>query len=329
MNKKVIIVLIVSIALSVVFFILLNMFIGHSKALKQTAKCNVLNETVKEVVVGKAVKQESVGAVKTAENLLNQNNEKEAYEILQETITKQSGTQEAYDSLLFLAAMHKGRGELLKAKELYQIAAAEYQDYCDYADVQKKIDQINVEIIFSPIITEYSEYYKVISGDTLIGIAKKYNTTVALIKKANGLETDVIRPGIKLKVLTKLFSVVVDKSRSTLTLLLNGSIVKTYVVSTGKNNSTPIGVFKISKDKLVMPIWYSPKGVVPPGSSDNLLGSRWMGITTPESGYGIHGTNDSESIGSQCTEGCIRMFNSDVEELYDLLPVGTDVEIID
>ncbi|MBM3248214.1 MAG: L,D-transpeptidase, partial [Candidatus Omnitrophica bacterium] len=57
------------------------------------------------------------------------------------------------------------------------------------------------------------------------------------------------------------------------------------------------------------------------------LGTRWMGFDIPE--YGIHGTTEPESIGKQATKGCVRMINKDVEELYSILPVGTEVTIID
>ena len=46
-------------------------------------------------------------------------------------------------------------------------------------------------------------------------------------------------------------------------------------------------------------------------------------------GYGIHGTNDDSSIGRQATAGCVRMHNSDVIELYDMVTKGTAVEIVD
>ena len=52
-----------------------------------------------------------------------------------------------------------------------------------------------------------------------------------------------------------------------------------------------------------------------------------MPISIP--GYGIHGTNDESSIGKQLTAGCVRMHNDDVVELYDIVPKGTVVEIID
>jgi len=53
-----------------------------------------------------------------------------------------------------------------------------------------------------------------------------------------------------------------------------------------------------------------------------------MGLTTPEPGYGIHGTTEPESIGYQSTEGCVRMRNEDVDELYSIIPIGTPVTVI-
>ena len=64
-----------------------------------------------------------------------------------------------------------------------------------------------------------------------------------------------------------------------------------------------------------------------PDSPENILGTRWLGISYP--GYGIHGTTIPESLGSQSTSGCIRMLNEEVEELYSIVPYGTEVEIKD
>jgi lipoprotein-anchoring transpeptidase ErfK/SrfK len=44
--------------------------------------------------------------------------------------------------------------------------------------------------------------------------------------------------------------------------------------------------------------------------------------------YGIHGSKDENAIGKQVTQGCIRMRNAEVEQLYDLVPVGTEVVIV-
>jgi hypothetical protein len=44
-------------------------------------------------------------------------------------------------------------------------------------------------------------------------------------------------------------------------------------------------------------------------------------------GYGIHGTNEPNSIGKAASHGCIRMSRADLEELYALVEVGDAVEI--
>jgi lipoprotein-anchoring transpeptidase ErfK/SrfK len=46
-------------------------------------------------------------------------------------------------------------------------------------------------------------------------------------------------------------------------------------------------------------------------------------------GYGIHGTVDPQSLGKQVTQGCVRMANNEVEELYSIVPEGTEVAIVD
>ena len=44
-------------------------------------------------------------------------------------------------------------------------------------------------------------------------------------------------------------------------------------------------------------------------------------------GYGIHGTNVQSSVGKAASHGCIRMRQHDVEELFELVDVGTTVEL--
>ncbi|MCF7873505.1 MAG: L,D-transpeptidase family protein [Candidatus Omnitrophica bacterium] len=193
--------------------------------------------------------------------------------------------------------------------------------------IQDKIQDINIQLLFSPNKeTKCSTIYTVKRGDALAKIAKKFNTTVDLIKKSNNLDSDKIIPGQELKVNTCKFSIVVDKSQNLLLLKRDGKIFKTYLVATGKNGRTPEGDFKII-NKLVKPTWYKTGAVVLPDNPDNILGSRWMGID--KQGYGIHGTTKPESLGQQVTLGCIRMSNKEVEEIYDIVPVGTEVVIVE
>lgn len=217
-------------------------------------------------------------------------------------------------------------GDLVLARKLYEQAEEKVTDTARLKEIQRKIEDINIKIIFSPIIDKYSKKYVVKPNDSLLKIAKENNTTIELIKKANSLRSDVIRPEQELKVNNCKFSIVVDKSQNILFLKVGDEVIKTYVVSTGKNNSTPVGVFKIV-NKQVDPTWFREGAVVPPNSPENILGTRWMGIEAK--GYGIHGTTMPQDLGKQVTLGCVRMRNEEVEELYDIVPVGTEVTIVD
>lgn len=122
-------------------------------------------------------------------------------------------------------------------------------------------------------------------------------------------------------------SVVIDKSMHQLIVYLNDTPLRSFRVATGRGALTPEGDFTIA-NKLVNP-WYLPKNI-PGGDKRNPFGTRWLGLSVPNTGgyrYGIHGTNRPHSIGSSVSSGCIRMRNQDVEWLYKHLEIGTPVRI--
>jgi lipoprotein-anchoring transpeptidase ErfK/SrfK len=109
-----------------------------------------------------------------------------------------------------------------------------------------------------------------------------------------------------------------------LILIDNGRVVKTYAVAVGAPETpSPTGTFQVVT-RVPDPAWYQPGKVVPPGPR-NPLGPRWIGLS--QKGYGIHGTNSPRSIGMAKSHGCIRMRNSDVEELFELVDIGDVVEL--
>ncbi len=225
-----------------------------------------------------------------------------------------------------LAGAYEKKQDTVKARDIYRIILRKYQNVDNISEVQDDLSRLNIEILFSPIVTDEDVLYEVEPGDTLSRIAKRFKTTVDLIKEANSLESDTIRANSRLKVSAAKYKILVDKSQNLLALLSGEDIFKVYRVSTGENNSTPAGQFRII-NRIKDPVWYNQGAIVPSESPDNILGSRWLGISEP--GYGIHGTIEPESVGQQTTKGCVRMFNSDVEELYKIVPVGTEVTIAD
>jgi len=230
------------------------------------------------------------------------------------------------NKILNQARQFESKGNLFESKLLYQKLVNDFPESTEVQDWQKKTEDINIKLLFSPAITPKSIAYQIKPADTINKIAREYKTTTELIMKSNNLSNSLIIPGRKIKVWNAPFNILVDKSQNTLILKSNEEIIKTYIVSTGKNNCTPAGIFKII-NKLVNPTWFKAGAIVPPESAENVLGTRWMGFDL--AGYGIHGTIEPKEMGKQVTQGCIRLSNPDVEEIYSIIPVGTEVIVIE
>ncbi len=251
----------------------------------------------------------------------------EAKEKIDTISAEANADSKALGKVYFKLAKAYEKKDLVKARDVYSLILNNYQNVDNILEVQERLSELNMEILFSRIITDTDVLYEIEPGDSLLKIAKKFGTTVELIKASNGLEGDMIMANSKLKVSKERYKILVDKSQNRLTLLAaDNEIVKVYPVSTGENNSTPLGTFKII-NRIADPVWYTQGAVVPAESPDNILGSRWLGLSEP--GYGIHGTTKPDSVGTQATRGCVRMLNHDVEELYAIVAVGTEVTIID
>jgi lipoprotein-anchoring transpeptidase ErfK/SrfK len=250
----------------------------------------------------------------------------EAQAHLEELVATFPQSPWADDALLALGGVYESQQQWVEARTMYQTLLERFPESPLLSTTQGRLGSVNVALLFSPIVTELDALHEVKPGDTLGRIAAAYGTTVEFVQKANGLKSDVIRPRQKLKVPKGRFSIVVDKSQNQLLLTENNRFIKRYAVSTGKDNSTPVGTFKIVT-KVPNPVWYKQDAVVPPDSPENILGTRWMGID--KAGYGIHGSTDPASIGQQATAGCVRMANGDVEELFSIVPIGTEVTIVD
>ncbi len=237
-------------------------------------------------------------------------------------------TAASVNQLLESAAKAEANGNRLEAKDAYAAIVSDYPDYDKIEEIQEKLGQLNIAIIASNIQTPQTLLHEVKPGDSLGKLAKQYGTTKELIKKSNNIKSDVIRVGQKLRIWNAPFNALVDKSQNILILKSGEEVVKIYHVSTGTNNSTPVGVFKIAS-KIEKPVWFkSGSAPIAAESPANELGTRWMGFDL-DPHYGIHGTIKPELIGQQVTSGCVRLRNGEVEELFDIIPMGTTIKIQD
>lgn len=255
---------------------------------------------------------------------------KEHYE---KAISKGAGTRYGDLAEVSLAKIMLEEGNLRAAEEALDKVQARGKDY---AELRTATFELNMKMLFSPIITEVpaSDYYVVKEGDSLDRISKTLGTTTELLQESNGI-TDPrrLQIGKRIKVVTDKFHVEVSKSKKILRLMSGDTVLNEYPVGTGKFGSTPTGKFRIS-DKVKEPPWFKDGRVIPYGDPKNILGTRWMALQSADgqkelTGYGVHGTDDDSSIGKESSQGCIRLRNRDVEELFKILPVGTEVIIED
>jgi len=122
--------------------------------------------------------------------------------------------------------------------------------------------------------------------------------------------------------------VVINKSYRILTIYNSDKIVRKCPIAVGANvNDTPTGKYTFVS-KFIDPRW-GGGGYAEPiagGAPNNPLGQRWIGISKGGGGrYGVHGNASPYSIGTNASHGCVRMINTDVEEIFDIIPINTPV----
>ena len=158
-------------------------------------------------------------------------------------------------------------------------------------------------------------FYVTRSGDTIRAIAASFEVEPQEILRINpDINPRNLRVGqiICIPLAPSPIEIIVNIGAKRLTVYKNGSIFREYIVATGKEDTpTPVGVFEVVNKE------------IDPGGP---YGTRWLGLSAK--GYGIHGTNNPASIGTAASNGCIRMYNEDIEALFDITSVGTPVRIL-
>jgi lipoprotein-anchoring transpeptidase ErfK/SrfK len=121
-------------------------------------------------------------------------------------------------------------------------------------------------------------------------------------------------------------SIAINLASRMLTVYEGNTKIAMYPVGVGKvSTPSPTGTYSI-QNKEENPTWIDPENTecrIESGEN-NPLGYRWMGFNGT---YGIHGTNHPESVGYYVSNGCIRMHEEDVEQVYPMVSVGTPVKV--
>ena len=190
--------------------------------------------------------------------------------------------------------------------------------------------------------------------DTLLDIARRYGLGYEEITNANpgvdpwlpGAGTAVVVPKQRLLPRAPRSGIVINLPEHRLYWFPPAPagqqpVVWSFPVSIGKMDwNTPLGRTSIVSKAKDAP-WIPPKSVreehekrgeplpaIVPGGPDNPMGRYKMALGIPGGAYLIHGTNRPAGIGMQVTHGCMRLYPEDIETLYGMVPVGTQVTIV-
>jgi lipoprotein-anchoring transpeptidase ErfK/SrfK len=159
--------------------------------------------------------------------------------------------------------------------------------------------------------------------------------TVPGVERTVRAPVRILKPKVTQEQLADEYPIVLiaDRYNFKLRLYKRLQLQKEYLVAVGALGfDTPAGLYHI-QNKAVDPAWHVPNSdwagdlagtVVPGGTPENPLKERWLGIYD---GAGIHGTDQTYSLGTAASHGCIRMAIPDVIELYDQVPVGAPIYI--
>lgn len=201
----------------------------------------------------------------------------------------------------------------------------------------QELDTLNEEVVFSPSQAPGFTILRVRPGETYTHVARRLKeehgvtVTPGLLELINRTPPRRLRANQRLKAPLKELSVVVHKAGYQLFVLLGGIPVRHYEVGLGAEGSTPAGRFTLG-GKAKNPTWTDPRTgeIHHYGEPGHLVGTRWIRFYEDgaPTAYGIHGTSEPETIGRSLSMGCIRLRNEDVEELYDLVPDGTQVLVV-
>jgi len=166
--------------------------------------------------------------------------------------------------------------------------------------------------------------YVVRPGDTLLSVADRYQIPWELLAKINGVADPLrLRPGDNLKVVRGPFEAVVNLRTNELTLMLRGHYAGRFPCAVGQDAATPVGEYAI-REKQANPTYYGPGGMIDADDPANPLGDRQIVLGNKVS---LHGTSDPSGLAPHENRGSIRLSRTDIEDVFDILSVGSRVVI--
>jgi len=254
---------------------------------------------------------------------------KEAEQIWDRILSNYKGSDYVDDAKWGKALLKSQAGDAAAARTELGAILEEHPDTNRRPEIEDLLGKINLELLNSSEVHEGDQIYPIQKGDKLTTIGKKFNVSPDLIGRVNHIRDErMLTLNRRIKIPKTNFSILVDKSNNTMVLLNDGKFFKRYRVRTGTDDwRTPNGAFRI-QTKVKDPNWTDPKTGQHYAANDpgNELGTRWMAFDANQQ-LGIHGTIHPETIGQYASNGCVGLLKEDAEEVFDLVPIGTEVKI--
>ncbi len=192
------------------------------------------------------------------------------------------------------------------------------------AQLNELLDQVAGTVIYSrQCLVENA--HQVQPGETLEQIADSCRIPWELLAKINGIrDPQSVRPGQQLKVVRGPFQAVILLGAHELTLMLGDCYAGRFPIGIGKEHQPAEGTYVV-KDKRKNPTYYGAGGItIDANDPNNPLGERWIGLGDQ---VGIHGTNDPKSVGGNQSAGSVCLGNRDIDDVFDILSVGSRVVV--
>lgn len=212
--------------------------------------------------------------------------------------------------------------------ETLAILSARYgepdQTEAEAAALTSLLDQVAGSVIYS-IDHRLQPAYVVRPGETLAAIAERYNVPWELLAKINGIrDPQALSAGQELKVVRGPFRAVVDLESHEMVLWLEDLYAGRFPIGVGADPTKLEGKFTV-REKMEQPAYYGPSGqVIAGGDPTNPLGKLRIGLSES---VAIHGTNDPAKIGQTGGSGGVCLGDRDIDDVFDILSVGSQVVI--
>lgn len=258
--------------------------------------------------------------------LENEQNAKKAKEIFLRILSEFPDSDAADFALYYLAKMSYDEEDYKQARaNLEQILKRPDSPARDEAEFL--LGDINMRMLRSPEPGPDDIVYTIKKGDSIWKLERELKVPGDLIMGINNLRPNALTVGMQIKVPKINPSIVIDKSKRTLTLKNSGTFLKKYRVGIHRVDSrVPAGEYTIQNKLDKGSDYADPQtgAIIKAGDPANPLGSRFLQLRRD---MGIHGTNKPELVGTYTDVGWIMMDEKDLEEIYALVRKATPVTI--